>query len=78
MLNDSKAFEIVNYCKLCNELSKRDISPIILRLLLYMYTSKTLRVGTCCIKLVYCEKRSKTGRRIILFTIYTDSLLSQV
>ena len=31
-------------CLLFGELFKRDISPIVLRLLLYMYTSQTLRV----------------------------------
>ena len=44
MLDASKAFDRVNYCKLYRELLKRDISPIVLRLLLYMYTSQTLRV----------------------------------
>ena len=39
MLDASKAFDIVNYCKLFRELLNRDISPIVLRLLLYMYTS---------------------------------------
>ena len=42
MLDASKAFDRVNYCKLFVELLKRDISPIVLRLLLYMYTSQTL------------------------------------
>ena len=55
MLDASKAFDRVNYCKLFGELLKCDISPILLRLLLY--------------KLFYCEKRNKTGRRIIPFTI---------
>ena len=44
MLDASKAFDKVNYCKLFRELLKRDISPIVLRLLLYMYNSQTLRV----------------------------------
>ena len=44
MLDASKAFDTVNYCKLFGELLKRGISPIVLRLLLYMYTSQTLRV----------------------------------
>ena len=39
MLDASKAFDKVNYCKLFDELLKRDISPIALRILLYMYTS---------------------------------------
>ena len=33
-----------NYCKLFNELLKRNISPVLLRLLLYMYTTQSLRV----------------------------------
>ena len=40
----SKAFDRVNYCKLFNELLKRNISPVLLRLLLYMYTTQSLRV----------------------------------
>ena len=43
-LDASKAFDRINYCKLFGELLKRDISSIVLRLLLYMYTSQTLRV----------------------------------
>ena len=31
-----KLFDMVNYCKLFGELLKRDISPIVLRLLLYI------------------------------------------
>ena len=71
MLDASKAFDRVNYCKLFGELLKRDISPIVLRLLLYMYTSQTLRVkwGHTVSNYFYCEKRSKTGRRIIPFAI---------
>ena len=45
MLDANKAFDSVNYCKLYSELLNRDISPIVLRLLLlYMYASQTLRV----------------------------------
>ena len=42
ILDASKAFDKFGYCKLF----KRDISPIVLRLLLYRYTytSQTLRV----------------------------------
>ena len=43
MLDYSKTFDRVNYCKLFNELLNRDISPFVLRLLVYMYTSQTLR-----------------------------------
>ena len=44
ILDASKAFDKVHYCKLFNELLKRDISPFILRLFVYMYTGQTLRV----------------------------------
>ena len=44
LLDASKAFDRVNYCKLFNELLKRNISPVLLRLLLYMYTIQSLRV----------------------------------
>ena len=36
MLDASKAFDRVNYCKLFRELSKREMSPLVLRLLLFM------------------------------------------
>ena len=40
----SKAFDRVNYCKLFAELLKRNICPLLLRLLLFMYTRQSLRV----------------------------------
>ena len=44
MLDASKAFDRVNYCKLFRELLKRELCPLVLRLLLFMYTNQTLRV----------------------------------
>ena len=35
MLDASKAFDRVRYCKLFNELLERDISPVVLRILIY-------------------------------------------
>ena len=35
LLDASQAFDRVNYCKLFIELLKRNISPVLLRLLLY-------------------------------------------
>ena len=43
-LDASKAFDRVNYCKLFAELLKRNICPLLLRLLLFMYTRQSLRV----------------------------------
>ena len=38
MLNASKAFDLVNYCKLFMELLKREMSPLVLRsLFIYVY-----------------------------------------
>ena len=65
MLDDSKAFDRVNYCKLFGELLKRDILPIVLRLLLYMYTSQTLRV-----KWGHTVSNCFTVRHFISFTIF--------
>ena len=44
MLDASKAFDRVNYCKLFRELLKHEMSPLVLRLLLFLYTNQTLRV----------------------------------
>ena len=82
MLDASKAFDRVNYCKLFRELLKCDISPIVLRLLLYMYTSQTLRV-----KWVHTVSNCFTVRNGVkqggvlsplLFPIYTYSLLKRL
>ena len=44
MLDASKAFDRVRYCKLFSELLDRDISPVVLGILIYMYMNQTLRV----------------------------------
>ena len=79
MLDASKAFDRVNYCTLFGELLKRDISPIVLRLLLYMYTSQTLRVkwGHTVSNYFTVRNGVKQGGVLspLLFAIYTDSLL---
>ena len=48
MLDASKAFDRVNYCKLFRVLLKRQVSPLVLRLLLYMYTKQTFQVRWGC------------------------------
>ena len=56
MLDASKAFDRVNYCKLFSELLRRDASPLILRLLLHMYTTQTLRVRIIqCLMCLVCQ-----------------------
>ena len=44
LLDASKAFDRINYCKLFTDLLKRDVSTLVLRLLLHMYTNQTLCV----------------------------------
>ena len=44
MLDASKAFDRVNYCKLFRVLLKRKVSLLVLRLLLYMYTKQKLQI----------------------------------
>ena len=38
LLDASKAFDRVNYCNLFTKLLQRDVSQLVLRLLLHMYT----------------------------------------
>ena len=82
MLDDSKAFDIVNYCKLFRELLKCDILPIVLRLVLYMYTSQTLRVkwGHTVSNCFTVRNGVKQGGVLspLLFAIYNDSLLKRL
>ena len=47
MLDVIKAFDKVRYCKLFNELLDHYISPVVLRILIYMYMNHTLRVQWC-------------------------------
>ena len=44
VLDAIKAFDRINYCKLFRILLKRNINPLIRRLLLNMYTNQKLRV----------------------------------
>ena len=82
LLDASKAFDSVNYCKLFNDLLKHNISPVLLRLLLYMYTTQSLRVKwsdttspqfTVINGVKQCRVLSP-----ILFAIYTDGLLQRL
>ena len=44
VLDATKAFDRLNYCKLFRILLNRNVSPLICRLLLYMYRNQNLRV----------------------------------
>ena len=82
MLDASKAFDRVNYCKLFATLLKRDISPIVLRLRLFMYTHQSLRVkwGSTLSKQFSEMNGVKQGGVLspILFAVYTDGLLERL
>ena len=82
MLDASKTFDRVNYCKLFATLLKRNISPIVLRLLLFMYTHQSLRVkwGSTLSKQFSVMNGVKQGGVLspILFAVYTDGLLERL
>ena len=48
MLDASKAFNRVNYCKPFRVLLMRKVSSLVLRLLLYIYTKQKLQVRQGC------------------------------
>ena len=82
LLDASKAFDRVNYCKLFNELLKRNISPVLLRLLLYMYTTQSLHVkwsDTTSPQFTVTNGVKQSGvLSPKLFAIYTDGLLKRL
>ena len=82
MLDASKAFDRVQYCKLFAALLERDISPIVLRLLLFMYTNQSLRVkwSNTLSDQFSIMKGVKQGGVLspILFAVYTDGLLEKL
>ena len=47
MLDASKAFDRVRYYKLVNKLLDRDMSPVVLRIVIYMYMNQSLNVQWC-------------------------------
>ena len=84
MLDASKAFDKVNYCKkkYLLHLLERNISPIVLRLLLFMYTNQSLRVkwSSTLSDQFSVMNGVKQGRVLspILFAVYTDGLLERL
>ena len=79
MLDASKAFDRVNYCKVFRELLKREMSPLVLRLLLFMYTNQTLRVKWGSVMsesfTVINGVKQEGVLSPVLFAVYTDGLL---
>jgi hypothetical protein len=82
LLDATKAFDRVEFCELFRLLLDRNLSPLVLRLLLYMYTEQ-------CIQVKWRDKLSeafnvkngvKQGANLspILFSIYIDGLLCKL
>ena len=70
MLDTSKAFDRVNYCKLFRVLLKRQVSTLVLRLLLYMYmyTKAVEHTGLWTPELVcwtLSERQEETGEECL-------------
>ena len=82
VLDASKVFDRVNYCKLFAELLKRNICPLLLRLLLFMYTRQSVSVkwGNTVSSEFTVSNGVKQGGVLspILFAIYTDVLLKRL
>ena len=79
LLDASKAFDRVNYCNFFRELLKLEMSPLVLRLLLFMYTNQKLTVkwGSVMSESFTVMNGVKQGGVLspVLFAVYTDGLL---
>ncbi len=75
MLDASKAFEHVNYCKLFRILREKKLCPLYCRLLLNMYINQKLRVRY--FNVTNCVKQGGVISPI-LFCIYMDGLLHEL
>ena len=82
VLDATKAFDRLNYCKLFRVLLSRNINPLICRLLLNMYLNQTLRVrwGDSFSESFTVSNGVKQGGVIspILYCVYMDDLLSRL
>ena len=82
VLDATKAFDRINYCKLFRILLERNINPLICRLLLNMYTNQKLRVKWAneFSSIFSVSNGVKQGGVIspLLFCIYMDGLISEL
>ena len=82
MLDATKAFDRVRYCKLFKLLLRRNVNPLVLRLLLHMYTKQELQVlwGNVCSKVFSACNGVKQGGVLspVLFAVYMDELLMRL
>ena len=79
MLDATKAFDRVHYCKLFKVMLQRKISPIVIRLLMNMYTGQRLQVkwGSSVSDTFSVSNGVKQGGVLspILFSLYVDGLM---
>ena len=82
LLDASKAFDRVEFCALFTKLMSRKICPLVIRLLLYMYTTQilTVRWNASYSELFNVTNGVKQGGVIspILYCVYTDDLLNNL
>ena len=82
LLDASKAFDRVEYVKLFNLLRKRNMCPLMLRLLLYMYTNQSVFISWCNFSSYSFATSNgvKQGGVLspILFTVYVDELIKKL
>lgn len=79
LLDASKAFDKVHYCKMFKLLIKKGLCPVVARFLALMYTNQCLRVkwGTSVSEKCQVKNGVKQGGVLspILFIVYIDELL---
>lgn len=82
LLDASQAFDKVNYTKLFHLLIERNINPLVIRCLLYMYTNQYLNIKwNCCMSNYFATSNGvKQGGVLspILFSVYIDKLLCRL
>jgi len=82
MLDATKAFDRVDYCKLFLQLKARNLPPIIIRFLMNLYTCQVARVAWngAYSRDFHVDNGVKQGGVLspVLFCIYMDSLLSKL
>ena len=82
MLDASKAFDRVNYCKLFRKLINRKMCPLFIRLLIHMYTNQKLNVnwnGSLSADFKVSNGVRQGGiLSPMLFGIYIDGLLTKL
>jgi len=76
LLDATKAFDRVDYCKLFRELTKRDVPAIYLRLLLNMYTNSVARICWMVCLVSFFVSRMELNRVVLLVPFYSVCILT--